>query len=97
MTMLRPAVSDVAFVMASPKLHPTGLLGWARFTLDGRYCLDGIAVRKTLSGRLTLSFPERVDRHGRSYAVVRPLDDATRIAIETQVFDALACDGRLSA
>ena len=62
-----------------------------------RLKLDGVAVRRTLSGRLALSFPERRDGNGRSHALVRPFDDATRRAIEVQVFSALARDGRLSA
>ncbi|MCC7171370.1 MAG: hypothetical protein IT459_13060 [Planctomycetes bacterium] len=95
--MPRLVVSDVAFVMASPTLHATGLLGWARFTIDGRLGLDGVAVRRTRGGRLALSFPERVDAHGRAHAFVRPLDPATRLAIEVQVFDVLAKDGRLAS
>ncbi|MBI5433298.1 MAG: hypothetical protein HZA52_10755 [Planctomycetes bacterium] len=94
---MRPAVTDVAFKLAPDHARARGFLGWVRFSIDGRLGLDGVAVRKTASGRLALAFPERTDKYGRAYAVVRPLDDRTRIAIEVQVFDALARDGRLAS
>ena len=94
---MTPRVTDIAFTLAPRHAHARGFLGWARFTVDGRLGLDGIAVRKTTSGRLTLSFPERVDSHGHAHAIVRPLDDATRRSIEIQVFDALAKDGSLAS
>ncbi|MCC7172998.1 MAG: hypothetical protein IT459_21290 [Planctomycetes bacterium] len=94
---MRPVVTDIAFTLAPRHAHTRGFLGWARFTLDGRLGLDGVAVRRGANGRLLLSFPERVDGAGRTHPIVRPLDDATRCSIEIQVFDALAKDGRLSA
>lgn len=92
-----PRVTDIAFSIAPASMQARGLLGWARFTLDGLYGIDGVGVRRTRGGRLALSFPERVDAHGHAHAFVRPLDPATRLAIEVQVFDALARDGRLAS
>lgn len=94
---MNPRVTDVTVTIAPASMQARGLLGWARFTIDGRLGLDGVGVRRTSAGRLALAFPERVGKHGRSYVIVRPLDAETRRAIEVQVFDALAKDGRLSA
>jgi len=69
-----------------------GLLGWASFELYGHVRLDGVAVRRTRDGRLTLAFPERRDATGRRHPVVRPLNDEARREIEQQVFAALGLD-----
>ncbi|MCK6446184.1 MAG: hypothetical protein L6Q99_07295 [Planctomycetes bacterium] len=95
--MMTPRVTDIAFKAAPRAMEARGLLGWVRFTLDGRYGVDGVGVRRTASGRLALAFPERIDGHGRAHSVLRPLDVATRRGIEVQVFDALARDGGLAS
>ncbi len=51
--------------------------------------LDGITVRRTREGRLTLSFPARRGRGGESHAYIRPLDDRARLAVEREIFDAI--------
>jgi hypothetical protein len=66
-----------------------GLLGFVRFRY-GSVLVDGVTVRRTLDGRLTLSWPERVDRAGRKHAVVRPADDTARVELEREVLAALA-------
>jgi len=62
-----------------------GLLGYLSL-FHGDLVIDGVTVRRTAAGKLTLSFPERRDRHGRAHSVVRPVDDAARRAFEAAVF-----------
>ena len=83
-------IRQVSFLAAPEHEVQRGLLGWAAFTLDGRLRLEGIAVRRTLDGRVALSFPSRRDRRRhRRHFYVRPLDDSTRREIERQVLTAL--------
>lgn len=82
-------ISKVRLTTADAKEQGNGLLGWVRLTIDGTIRLDGIALRRTLDGRLALSFPARRDLFGRQHAYVRPVDDRTRREVERQVFAAL--------
>lgn len=87
MTLL---VHDIRFTAATAAgLVQSGLLGWIAITIAGAIRIDGVAVRRTRDGRLTLSFPVRHDARGRQHAIVRPIDDAARRAIEAQVFAAM--------
>jgi DNA-binding cell septation regulator SpoVG len=63
----------------------SGLVGFVSIYY-GDVVIDGVTVRRTATGRLTLSFPERCDRRGHAHSVVRPVDDAARRAIEAAVF-----------
>jgi DNA-binding cell septation regulator SpoVG len=69
--------------------NATGLLGWVS-CIYGDLHLDGITLRRTASGVLTISFPERRDRAGRSHPVVRPIDARARTAIETEILQGLS-------
>jgi hypothetical protein len=82
-------IDKIEIKTTDPEAAETGLLGWITCRLNGRLQLDGLALRKTLDGRHTLSFPARRDGAGRQRFYLRPLDDATREAIEQQVFKAL--------
>ena len=82
-------ISNVRFTPSIGLEAALGLRGWVSCVLNGRLKLDGIAVRRTRSGRLTLSFPSRKDRYGIEHFVVRPLDDAARKVMERQIFQAL--------
>ncbi len=84
-----PRVSMVRFHQSTPELRESGLLGWISFNLAGNVRVDGVALRRTREGRHTLSFPARRDELGRTHPYLRPLDDATRLAIEGQVLEAL--------
>jgi len=79
-------IASLRFVAAEPDQMVDGLLGWVALTLGNQIRLDGIAVRRTLAGRLALSYPARRDRSGRQHFYVRPLDDAARREIEREVF-----------
>ncbi len=67
----------------------SGLLGFVSLEF-GPLILDSLTVRRTASGRIALSFPERQDRTGRRHAIYRPLDDDARVAIEHAVLGELA-------
>jgi DNA-binding cell septation regulator SpoVG len=83
-------VSNVVFAPATEADRARGLLGYVACTFDHRFAVDGIALRETVDGRLTLSFPERRDRAGRAHPILRPTNSSVRIAIERAVLHALA-------
>ena len=85
-------VTSIRFAPAGEADRRTGLLGWITCTV-GHLVLDGITVRRTREGRLTLSFPARRSRGGEQHAYIRPLDDRARLAIEREVFRAIDLDG----
>jgi hypothetical protein len=82
-------VSAVRFTPADKGLRDTGLLGWASILLDGALRAEGIAVRRTRAGTLTLSFPVKDDGYGRRWQYLRPVNEETRQAIEYQVLEQL--------
>ncbi len=82
-----------AFNSASSREVETGLLGWISIQVGGLWLLHGITLRRTRSGCLTLSFPERRDANGRKHPIVRPLDNDARKSIEAAVFAALKSEG----
>jgi len=82
-------VSNIRFVAASTADERHGLLGWASFVLAETLVVESVALRRTLDGRTVISFPTRRDRHGRQHAIVRPVDDAARCALEREVLAAL--------
>ena len=88
MTGLR--ISDVHFTSAHADDRGQGLLGFLSCVVDGQLKLDGITLRQTRDGRLTLAFPERRDSAGRRHPYVRPVDDAARAAIEHEILQALS-------
>ena len=85
-------IEVLTFSSAGPEQAKTGMLGWLSLTLSGQLLLDGVALRRTQSGRLRLSFPRPKSPSGREREVVRPIDDAARDAIEDQVLRALGID-----
>jgi DNA-binding cell septation regulator SpoVG len=90
-----PKITNVRFSAAAPELARGGLLGFISCVVNGSFCVDGIALRRTRDGRRALSFPSRRDRRGREHPILVPIDDETRRAIECQVFEALGAeDGR---
>lgn len=82
-------ISEVHFTSAQPRDVEQGLIGWISCTLDDRLRIDGIALRRTRDGRLTLSYPARRDALGLRRHFVRPLDDDTRREIEALIFKAI--------
>ncbi len=92
MTGAKLLVTGTKFTAASERDELTGLLGFVSVVVNGAIRLDGITVRRTLDGRLTLSFPSRRGRDGERHAYIRPVDDAVRMAIERQVLAAIDLD-----
>lgn len=90
--MTRPNVTGVGFVAASRSDTRTGLLGYVSCVVGDLLLLDGITLRRTADGRLTLSYPARRDSAGRQHPYVRPLDDDARRELERQIFAKLGAD-----
>ena len=84
-------ITDVGFAGAPGYDKRRGLLGWVAFSVYGLR-LEGLTLRRTLDGHLTLSFPARRDAAGREHFYIRPVDDATRRDIEDQVFRAFGIE-----
>ena len=84
-----------SWVKASDAEVRTGLLGYISVCIAG-FVIDGITVRRTVGGRLTLSYPARTDRSGRRHAIVRPADDEARRAIEAKILGELGQWGEAS-
>jgi DNA-binding cell septation regulator SpoVG len=85
----RLKITDVRFVAAAHDDVAHGLLGWIRCTLNDSLRVDGIAVRRTLAGKLAISFPARTDGWGQRHSILRPLSDRVRRELEQQIFHAL--------
>lgn len=90
MTALR--ITSVGFTSASPTDVRTGLLGWVTCVIDDALLIDGITLRRTADGRITLSYPARRDGSGRQHFFVRPLDDDARRYLERQIFAKLGVE-----
>lgn len=82
-------VSEIRFAAATAGEQVGGLIGFLSFVIGESLRLDGITLRRTKSGRLTLSFPKRTDSNGREHAFVYPIDHHARLSIEEQVFNQL--------
>ena len=85
--MSTPEIRIRTWVRASDNDVRSGLLGYISVFI-GDLVLDGIVLRRTAGGRLTLSFPARTDRMGRRHPYVRPVDDGARQAIEATILSA---------
>lgn len=81
-------VTDIRYTPAPRYLRESGLMGWALARLDGKWQLDGLAVRRCENGgRYTISFPSRRDSNGFERPFLKPLDADTRAAVETAVLE----------
>ena len=88
----RTWVTNVAFTSAPRADARRGMLGWLSFDIDGTWHVDGVALRRTEWGRLALSFPSRLDRHGFEHALLRPTCDRARRVIERTVLAELGLE-----
>jgi DNA-binding cell septation regulator SpoVG len=82
-------ISAVRFIPATDAEAERGLLAFVKIDF-GPLILDGVTLRRTLDGRLTLGWPERTDRAGRRHPLVRPIDDEARRDLERAVLAELA-------
>lgn len=78
-----------SFTPAPPLDIADGLLGWLDIEVGGLVVIHGVALRRSRRGGLALSWPAKDDSQGNRRAIVRPLDDQARVAIERQVFHEL--------
>ena len=85
-------VSSVGFINASVSDVRNGLLGYVTCVIGEMLLLDGITLRRTRDGRMTLSYPSRRDASGRQHAIVRPLNDQARRDLERQIFEKLGIE-----
>ncbi len=85
-------VSQVRFTRASRTEIRSGLLGWASCVLNASLRIDGITVRRTLAGDITVSFPARTDGWGQKHSILRPLNDRVRRELEHQILRALGLE-----
>src|SRR5438046_1066011 len=86
-------VTNVRFAPAPHANTEYGLLGWISFDLGGSLHVDGVTLRRTRGGRLTLSFPSRIDRRGTEHPYLRPTCSRARRAIERAVLSELGPGG----
>lgn len=73
----------------SARTQRSGLLAWITVELGDLVRIENITVRRTTTGMLTLSFPERIDAHGVRHAIVCPKNREARRRIEKLVFEQL--------
>lgn len=85
---MHPDVRVLSYVRATDAEERSGLIGYLRVA-SGSLVIDGVTLRRTAAGRFALSFPERTDRSGRRHAIVRPVDQAAREAIERELLGQL--------
>ena len=83
--MSDPSIKVRSWVKGSDDDIRSGLLGFISL-FYGDIVLDGLTVRRTADGRLTISYPQRRDGKGRRHPIVRPVDDAARLRIERAIF-----------
>jgi DNA-binding cell septation regulator SpoVG len=82
-------LTSISITPASERDADTGLLAFLALELDGLMHIDGVALRLTEDGQLSLSFPTRTSRRGTKHALLRPVNSAARAAIERTIFEAL--------
>lgn len=92
MTITAKLISGVGFVPGTEQDLREGLVGYVTLTFADLLLLDGLVLRKTLTGKHALSFPSRTDRLGVRHPYYRPLDDRARRIIEDAVFRALGVE-----
>jgi hypothetical protein len=91
MTMAAREIRIRSWVRGTADEERSGLLGYLSI-FYGDLVLDGITLRRTADGNLTLSFPARTDRSGNRHAYFRPVDDAARRRIEREILKGMVSD-----
>jgi DNA-binding cell septation regulator SpoVG len=81
-------LSEIKFTPASFEQRSDGLVAFVAVTLNGSLRIDGITVRRSLTGRLYVAFPRHRDSRGEEQYVVRPLDQETTAHLESQILAA---------
>lgn len=84
------AITHISFTTAQPHHRARGHEGWVTFVVAGAIRIDGVRVRRTEDGTLSLSFPARRDRSGHMHSLASPISASARQQIESKVFAGLA-------
>ncbi len=80
-------VHSVRITLSSSRERREGLLAYVRVAL-GPFKADGITIRKTVAGRLAISYPTRFARDGSAHPYFLPTDPAPREAFEKEILNA---------
>lgn len=81
-------IGSVRFKRGTDADFARGLLAYVRVEY-GDLVIDGLTLRRTLEGSLSISWPKRRDRGGNQHAIVRPLTDAARQDVERAILAAM--------
>jgi DNA-binding cell septation regulator SpoVG len=84
----RWTLSAITITPAPFEHRSDGLVAFVAVTLNGSLRIDGITVRRSLTGRLYVSFPRHRNSRGEEQFVVRPLDQETTAHLESQILAA---------
>ncbi len=86
-------VTEVRYSPATRDDSTLGLLGFVSFLINNSIRIDGVTVRRSLAGRLILSWPARTDSAGTRHPLVRPISTEARLVLEEQVLSAIGLTG----
>ena len=89
-----PVVTQAEFTPAPLRLLGSGLRGWICCVINGLQ-VDGITLRRTAAGSLTLVCPARRDLKGTQFPYVLPVDSVAHACLDQQIFAALKPQGWL--
>lgn len=81
-------VTQIRSYPAPKHLRDEGLRCFCNVEIDGRFQVDGLAVRRTHAGAHVVTWPERRDGQRRPHPIVTILDVEARALIEQEVLDA---------
>lgn len=81
-------VTAIRCYPAPRHLRDEGLRCFCNVEIDGRFQVDGLAVRWTHAGEHVVTWPERRDGQRRPHPIVTILDSEARALIEYDVLEA---------
>jgi DNA-binding cell septation regulator SpoVG len=87
-------VHDVGIVVAPPHVRDTGLMAWASVSIAAIVVIDGLTVRMSTGGTITIEWPMRKAEKGPLHAVAYVLDDDLRRRVEAAVLTAFLREAR---
>ncbi len=82
-------LTEIRFTAASEDQVLTGLLGFVSATVNDTLRLEGLTLRRTAMGKLTISYPARADRHGVEHRFFAPVNEEAKRHVEGQILAAL--------
>lgn len=87
--MTTVVVSEIRFSPSPSGESNRGLLGWVSFVVNGAIRVDGVALRETMRGILTLSYPSKTTPSGGRHPYVLPVGRVACDEIQRQVLSQL--------